>query len=158
SEAIGERDGAISVRATRLAIGQKSPGIDAASLPEGEYVRLEISDTGCGIPEEIRVRIFDPFFTTKFPGRGLGFAVVQGIVRGHGGAINVVSSPGAGTVFEVYLPEAAEPERGGNVVEKLALAAGEGAGPRQAVFVIEDEESLRNAVCKILRKKNFSVL
>lgn len=158
SEAIGERDGVISVRATRLAIGQHSPGINAASLPEGEYVRLEISDTGCGILEEIRVRIFDPFFTTKFPGRGLGLAVVQGIVRGHGGAITVVSSPGTGTAFEVYLPAADEPVRGGDAVQKGASAAAESAGPRRSVFVIEDEESLRNAVCKILRKKNFSVL
>jgi CheY-like chemotaxis protein len=159
SEAIGERDGVIGVHATRVAIGRHSSEMDAVNLCEGEYVRLEISDTGCGIPEEIRFRIFDPFFTTKFTGRGLGLAVVQGIVRGYGGTINVVSSPGAGTVFEVYLPVAAEPVRGDDAVQKPALAAvGESAGPRRAVFVVEDEESLRNAVCKMLRKKNFSIL
>jgi signal transduction histidine kinase len=70
-------------------------------LPEGDYVRLEISDTGCGMTEEAKAKIFDPFYTTKFAGRGLGLAVVQGIVRTHGGAIHLVSTPGQGTTFQV---------------------------------------------------------
>jgi signal transduction histidine kinase len=82
-----------------------------ADLPPGTYVRLEISDTGCGIPDDILPRVFDPFFTTKFVGRGLGLSAVQGILRAHGGAIRLDSSPGEGTraelIFPVRVPDAA---------------------------------------------------
>jgi signal transduction histidine kinase len=73
-------------------------------LGEGDYALLEVSDTGCGMTKELQAKIFDPFFSTKFLGRGLGLASVQGIVRGAGGAIDVVSSPGQGSTFKVWLP------------------------------------------------------
>ncbi len=70
----------------------------------GDYARLEVGDTGCGIPEGDLERIFDPFFTTKFLGRGLGLAVVLGIVRSLQGAVAVAPRPGGGTSFRVFLP------------------------------------------------------
>jgi signal transduction histidine kinase len=69
-----------------------------------DRLRLEISDTGSGMTDEIRARIFEPFFTTKGVGRGLGLAAVQGIIRTHGGAISVSSTPGCGSRFEILLP------------------------------------------------------
>lgn len=67
-------------------------------------VCLEVEDTGCGIPDEVRPRIFDPFFTTKFLGRGLGLSVVMGIVTRHGGGIQVSSATQRGTIFRVFFP------------------------------------------------------
>src|SRR5262249_4667161 len=78
SEALGEKEGGISVTLAHV-----SSGLDRG------HVRLEVSDTGCGMTEEVRTKMFDPFFTTKFAGRGLGLASVQGVVRSHGGALNV---------------------------------------------------------------------
>lgn len=87
-------------------------------IPPGEYVRLSVIDEGIGIPVELVERVFDPFFTTKEKGRGtgLGLSVVHGIVKSHRGLINISTSPGVGTRFDVHLPaldtsdESAEPE------------------------------------------------
>ena len=78
--------------------------VQAPGLPEGDYVFLEIADTGCGMSAEILPRIFDPFFSTKFTGRGLGLAAVLGVVRGHGGALFVNSTPDGGTTFRLLFP------------------------------------------------------
>ena len=80
--------------------------------PPGEYVILEVHDTGCGIDPDSLGRIFDPFFTTKFTGRGLGLAAVQGIVRAHHGTIHVRSNRGLGTSFRLLFPplKRAKPE------------------------------------------------
>ena len=104
SEALGEKDGVIHVTTSLAGSGRNLSSISGTSLPEGDYLRLEVSDTGCGITEEQQARIFDPFFSTKFAGRGLGLAVVHGIVRAHGGAIHLSSTPGQGTTFQIFLP------------------------------------------------------
>lgn len=75
-----------------------------AELPVGEYAFLQVADNGIGIPDDIRERIFEPFFSTHFAGRGLGLAAVQGIVRGHGGALQVKSEVGAGSALTIYFP------------------------------------------------------
>lgn len=106
SEAIGEDDGVITIRtgtkwASRKYLATTYLGDDA---PQGEYVFLEVKDTGCGMDPETKARIFDPFFTTKFTGRGLGLAAVMGIVRAHGGIIRVNSVPDRGTSVLTLFP------------------------------------------------------
>jgi CheY-like chemotaxis protein len=120
-------------------------------------VRLEVSDTGCGMTEAVKAKVFDPFFSTKFVGRGLGLAVVQGIVRDHGGAIYLMSSPSEGTTFEVFLP--CVPTIIANVDRVISTSGIERTNVRTGpVLVVEDEETLRLAVSKALRKGGFLVM
>jgi two-component system cell cycle sensor histidine kinase/response regulator CckA len=153
SEAIGERDGLISVTTSHIVL-PRSSGPD---LPPGDYLNLEISDTGCGMTEEVQAKVFDPFFSTKFAGRGLGLAVVQGIVRDHGGAIHLVSAPGQGTKFEILLPSAGE--RAQSTRNAIVEASGKDHLPRVGtILLVEDESVLRVAVSKMLRKNGFGVI
>jgi PAS domain S-box-containing protein len=152
SEAIGEKDGVIRVTTSQEA--RYSDG--SLKLAEGDYLRLEVSDTGHGMTEEESAKVFDPFFTTKFAGRGLGLAVVQGIVRAHGGAIRLASTPGKGTTFEIRLPCVRQPAQ---PPPSIILPAFEepGVGLKGTVLVVEDEDTLRLAVSKMLRKRGFYV-
>jgi signal transduction histidine kinase len=85
-------------------LGKAAAAQRQLDLPGGDYCFLEVCDTGCGMSMQTQTRAFDPFYSTKFVGRGLGLAVVQGILRSHGGAISVVSAPDRGSTFEVLLP------------------------------------------------------
>lgn len=107
SDAVADRPGEIRVSTQVVRLGDEISSVGAAKLPDGDYLCLQVSDTGTGMTPPIQARIFDPFFSTKNVGRGLGLAVVQGIVRSHGGAIRVASEPGKGTTFEIFLPLAA---------------------------------------------------
>ena len=106
SESLEERSGVVSISTRVIDITAETPRSNGfgENLPVGSYVCLEVADTGCGMEPETLARIFDPFFTTKFTGRGLGLAMVQGIIRSHRGAIHVGSEPGKGSVFQVLLP------------------------------------------------------
>lgn len=102
------------------------------------YVCISVSDTGPGIDPEMRERIFDPFFTTKAVGQGtgLGLAVVHGIVRPHGGAVDVTSAPGKGACFNVYLPRCEGPElKNPDPVDSVA-------GVVEHILFADDEEAL----------------
>jgi PAS domain S-box-containing protein len=104
SEAIGENSGMIEVTTSLFKPSETHAGDYLAHLQGAEYVRLAVSDSGCGIREEIRRKIFDPFFSTKVKGRGLGLAIVQGIVRRYGAVLDFKSTPGVGTRFEILFP------------------------------------------------------
>jgi PAS domain S-box-containing protein len=157
SEAIGEKGGVINVTTSRVFGGRDLAPNNIADLPGGEYLRLAVSDTGCGMPEAAKAKVFDPFFTTKFAGRGMGLAVVQGIARDLRGAINLVSAPGEGTTFEIFLPCSGENAQSSPVA--LAQNAGPEAWlPSGTVLFVEDETDLRVAVSKMLRRKGFEVI
>jgi PAS domain S-box-containing protein len=129
--------GALTVRLDVITLAAPVTLVTGA-IDKGEYVRLAVSDTGLGIEPSLRDRIFDPFFTTKGVGvgTGLGLSLVHGIAADLGGGVDVQSTPGAGTTFEVYLPcsgrvSRIEPER-----ETLPLGNG------QTVMLVDDEEVL----------------
>ena len=118
-EALGETPGDITIALDVVhceSADLANPDIPVR-LPTGPYVRLRVSDTGCGMAPETQEHIFDPFFTTKFVGRGLGLAAVLGIVRAHGGSLKVFSEHRQGATFTIYLPlrapadSAPEPDR-----------------------------------------------
>jgi len=157
SEALGDNGGVIRVRALRAVPPSEASPNSPANLPFGDYLNLEVSDTGAGMTQEVQTKIFDPFFSTKFAGRGLGLAVVQGIVRDHGGAINLVSAPGHGATFDILLPCASQtsPLQGASLVP----ASGKQPEPREGtVLVVEDEGVLRVAVARMLQKNGFEVI
>ena len=155
SEAIGEKSGVISLNTglTRVDHAYLGGTVLAPELPEGTYVYLEVSDSGCGMSPETQARIFDPFFTTKFAGRGLGLAAVLGIVRGHRGALKIYSEAGRGTTFKLLFPCAAGSEDL-MAADSSPTDSWRGEG---CVLVVDDEESVRSAAAIMLRKLGFEV-
>jgi len=121
SEAVGDQPSRIAVRTGAMLADRDylDDAFGSAGLEPGRFVFLEVSDPGKGIDDDVRNRIFEPFFSTKFTGRGLGLASVLGIVRGHGGAIKLITEPGNGTRFRVLFPPASmdvRAKRGGSAV------------------------------------------
>ncbi len=156
SEAIGSDAGMITLRTGVVgpAARQESKGALAPSGGEGEFVFLEVQDTGCGMDEATASKIFDPFFTTKFTGRGLGLAGVIGIVRGHGGFIEVESEPGKGASFKVFLPRSREISVPAPLTKPASKGVVSGAG---LVLVVDDEDSIRRLAVRMLGNRGFEV-
>jgi PAS domain S-box-containing protein len=125
-------------------------------LKSGPHVCIGVQDSGTGIPPEVMDRIFDPFFTTKPVGKGtgLGLSTVLGIVKGHGGIVQVRSEPGEGACFEVYLP-ALESAGVGARVDDSPPPATQGHG--EGILVIDDEQVIRDVFVAILRRSGYRV-
>jgi PAS domain S-box-containing protein len=121
------------------------------ALP-GQYVTLEVRDSGCGMDSVTLSRIFDPFFTTKFTGRGLGLAAVLGMVRGHKGALQVESAPGKGSSFKVLFPVGAGSPAGvDRSVPEKSLTGDE------TILVIDDEDTVRQTAKSALESYGYRV-
>lgn len=123
----------------------------------GPHVCMRVADTGCGIAPEVLPHIFEPFFTTKEPGKGtgLGLATVHGIVKQHGGWIEVDSQPGHGTEFRVYLPLSNAPQEPETAQPSIPV---EGTSGNKTILLVEDEDSLREIARTVLVRAGYSVL
>ena len=123
-------------------------------LAPGPYVKLSVSDSGCGMEKDVVERIFEPFFTTKKEdeGTGLGLSVVHGIIKSHDGAIAVSSTPGEGTTFDIFLPkiesgEIQEPQSSESTIRE-----------REVILLVDDEEMMLDATGQILERLGFEVV
>jgi two-component system, cell cycle sensor histidine kinase and response regulator CckA len=153
SDAIGDRVGEIFLTTglTKVHSTTLRTAIAGAELPPGDYIYLEVRDTGSGMaPETIR-RIFDPFFSTKVSGRGIGLAAVLGIVRGHHGALQVESVPGQGSTFRLLFPPATQ--------EPTLYATAATTKPwshTASVLIIEDDETVRTVSAEAVKSYGLS--
>ena len=156
AEAIEDKAGTIRVVLTKIDVGQDHVETDTFGtlLQGGRYACLEVTDTGCGMDEEIRKRIFEPFYTTKFAGRGLGMSAIRGIVQSHDGALQLYSTPGVGTTFKIYFPA---PETVDDVVPHQSGGdlSGKGNG---TILLVDDEQTLRDTGSALLKAMGFTVI
>ena len=153
AHAIRRTGGSISIDLAPFSFASPEDAPDPV-MKSGTYARLSVIDTGEGMSPEILDHVFDPFFTTKAAGQGtgLGLSVVHGIVASHGGAITVVSEPGRGSTFTVYLPK---------LLEEHARDSGEGDGPaprgRERILFVDDEADLAAMADEMLADLGYQV-
>jgi two-component system cell cycle sensor histidine kinase/response regulator CckA len=160
--------GKLTVKTGNLT-ADESAQLSYKGMPAADYVRIDISDTGTGIPAEIVDKIFEPFFSTKEVGKGtgLGLSTVYGIVKQTGGFVYVDSTPGEGTTFRIFLPRhrpelEAQPEQVTNGGAKEAAV--EPPKPRPdltgqgTILLVEDEDGLRSLNARGLRSRGYSVI
>lgn len=153
AHAIGQNNGTIKVRLDAVNVTPDDVRL-AANLHEGRYVRLFVSDDGCGMDRATLNRIFDPFFTTKKQGEGtgLGLSVVHGIVSSHSGAIAVTSHIGEGTAFHIYFPAAeGKPEERQDAEQQSPQHRSE------HVLYVDDEEALVFLATRLLQRQGYQV-
>ncbi len=148
------RGGRLSIETSDIILGEEYLREHEGVIP-GHYVMLAVTDTGEGMPPEIREKIFEPFFTTKEIGRGtgLGLATVYGIVKQHDGFIWVYSEPGKGTTFKIYLP--ADTSTLPEVEEGIRMPL---RGGRETILVVEDESAILKLIVNTLGNLGYTVL
>ena len=148
--------GKISLVLDRLQSKNESPGATPSVL-SSELLRVRVTDTGTGIDEATKERIFEPFFTTKRPGEGtgLGLSVVHGIVKSHGGTVDVESTVGVGTTFTICFPEApAESRQAKSVLAQILTPPAQGS---ERILVVDDEEEIVSVIERMLRVLGYRV-
>ncbi|MBW4056518.1 MAG: PAS domain S-box protein [Proteobacteria bacterium] len=127
---------------------------NALSLPSGRYVRLTVSDQGCGMPDEVMKKIFDPYFTTKPAGNGLGLASVHSVINRHGGHIGARSTVGKGTTFTIHLPSIGETY---SKYQTSSTSRNTGCHSGGSILVMDDEEMIRDMTSEILEYLGYQV-
>ena len=149
--------GRLTITAEPASVSPSAPRPHPDAVP-GEFVRIDIADTGSGIPDALKGQIFDPFFTTKGVGRGsgLGLSTARAIVKAHRGFITFVSAEGVGTTFSIFLPTVesglGQPARGG-AGQPALLPRGKG----EHILVVDDDESVRIIMRSSLENFGFRV-
>ncbi|WP_236075332.1 ATP-binding protein [Mariprofundus sp. EBB-1] len=156
ADAIGPKSGEIKVSTGARNIDRQMLDklYNGSCLKPGQYVIIEVSDTGRGMSLEMISKIFDPFFTTKETGSGLGLSAVLGIVRGHHGAIQVHSSEGRGTAFRVYLPST-DQEFKATMISTVEVDAWQGDGK---VLIVDDDMRVRQVGKAFIESLHFTVM
>ena len=151
AEALDGEAGEILVRTLACNVDTDHLRQSKLDIQTGEYVCLEVHDTGPGMDRRTLGRIFEPFFTTRFTGRGLGLPAVYGIVHAHGGATMVISAPGMGTRFSVLLPSLTRDHR-------RASEAGKEARGDETVLLVDEEEDAREVAREALARYGYRPL
>ncbi len=146
------RGGTLTVRTENVHLEIKDVQF-LVDVPPGDYVRISVSDTGMGMDRETRERLFEPFFTTKEKGTGLGLALAYGIVKKHGGFIQVLSEPGKGSTFEVNLLACMSDETRLKKKEIVGLRRGS-----ETILVVDDEPMVKQLARDVLKRYGYTVL
>jgi len=151
--------GQLRFRLSRVAVSADAR-LPIPDLAPGEWICLEVSDTGTGMTEEVQQHLFEPFFTTKpvGEGTGLGLAQVYGIVRQHGGAVDVETEIGKGTTFRLYLPACGQSADESVDEEQTVSPTAVPRGRGERILLVEDEENVRDAARSILETLGYQVL
>lgn len=145
----------------RIEIGTRNERLSEAHLlghaecKPGPFLHIIVTDTGTGIPDDVLEKIFDPFFTTKEAGKGtgLGLSTVRGILKGHGGFINVESTVGKGTTFHLFFPAVPESVERAEAASRLRSTVGQGEG----IVVVDDDHAVRSVIQTVLENKGYRV-
>jgi signal transduction histidine kinase/CheY-like chemotaxis protein len=152
AEAVGQASGTVLITtgAQEVDATYIEQNLQGDAVVPGNYVTLEVHDSGSGMDSEMKSRIFEPFFTTRLAGRGLGLSAARSIAQAHRGAIRVYSAPGQGSTFKVLLPatdEEAIPRHSGTNVRDLA--------GREMVLIVDDEEIVRHTAKAALERYGY---
>jgi two-component system, cell cycle sensor histidine kinase and response regulator CckA len=158
-DAMPPEGGKVTIRTSNLTLAAPRP-IGTGVMPAGDYVLVDVADTGVGIPRENLGKIFEPFFTTKPVGQGtgLGLSTVYGVVKQTGGFITVDSEPGKGTTFHIYLPRYVEQESLAPVVVEDEHAAPRDVTGQDTILLVEDEDAVRSFAARALSMRGYTVM
>jgi len=155
ADAIGDHEGTIRLTTGTLEVDRPylEQAFQGQGLAPGNYVSLEVTDSGCGMSPDVLARIFDPFFTTKVAGRGLGLSATIGILKGHRAGLRIYSEVGKGTTFKLLFPssEVQQAEASGQIAIPALMK-------KATVLLVDDEEMIREAATDVLESIGLQVV